>query len=72
MKSTLVKTKSEIFQEIADSETANEGDNISKEKVLILPEGLDKLEEMLKETVYSNSIPHLEEAFARFKKENGL
>ena len=73
--SKLVKTGEGIAEEINDANsglyTSDKAKRVLSSYYLILPEGLDKLEEMLKEI-------NLEEEYivlsvlARFKKENGL
>jgi hypothetical protein len=68
--SKLVKTGKEIGKEmISDA-------RVSWKKYLILPEGLDKLEEMLKKrctemegTIAQN---HISDVFSRFKKEKKI
>ena len=70
--SKLVKTGSEIYTDVLKS-----GKN-ELSKYLILPDGLDKLEEMLNEMIsvtspsFEAKIIHnnVSSVFARFKKEN--
>ena len=71
--SELVKTGDELFQKMTIS--------MGRDKFLILPDGLDKLEDMLKEelsgflgmTVSKEaSSKFVSSVFARFKKENEI
>jgi hypothetical protein len=70
--SELVKTGRDIriAQELVDYETKHK---LYDKKYLILPDGLDKLEEMLKEKLSGRYVENeISSTFARFKKENSI
>ena len=80
--SDLVKTKFEIFAEIDETIVSGDKDEYKElilDKVLVLPSGLDKLEEMLKKEFPKRgfipggeTIDVVEDIFARFKQEHGV
>ena len=73
--SDLVKTGNDIqvFLNLSiryDGLENKEYDEESSKKYLVLPQGLDKLEEMLKKELCNEFDNTIEDVFARFKKEN--
>ena len=76
--SDLVKTDGDIIQKWLQDRERKIGD-WGKEKFLVLPSGLDKLEEMLKKEFPKRgfipggeTIDVVEDIFARFKQEHGV
>jgi len=72
--SDLVKTGKEIFNEIIDAKFDKKYELLHKlidQKFLVLPQGLDKLEEMLVER-FPDCENRIHDVFARFKQDIGL
>jgi len=78
--SDLMKTKFEIFEEIDKTIIYGDKDEYEKlifDKLLVLPSGLNRLEEMLKKELNKYLIgldisKEISSVFARFKQDNGL
>jgi len=72
--SDLVKTGNEIIHDAWEPREVNEQNKILNIKYLILPSGLDVLDEMLKEEFRKNNMIFqiIPSVFARFKKENKI
>ena len=81
--SDLVKTADEIYEELRKSwkiDTEEKYDYLASSKFLVLPQGLDSLEEMLKKELRLLNDDRFSDdrdvivssVFARFKKEHGV